>query len=99
MLHPANVATPATAAFVVVPVHAKVAPAGVVSVNVTELVLAMIVRPTESWTVTTGWTANGDPPEAVALGWVVNATFVATPVISIDVLTAVVNAPSVAVSE
>ena len=93
---PLNVTTPATAAFGLA-VHAKAAPAGVVVVNVTELVLATIVLPVASCTFTTGCTANAVPPVAAALGWVVNATLAATPVISTLALVAAVNGRSVAV--
>ena len=53
ILHPANVATPATAVFGLA-VQVNVAPAGVVSVNVTGLVLPVTVLPAASCTVTTG---------------------------------------------
>ena len=93
---PANVATPATAAFGFA-VHDSVAPAGVVRSSVTLLVSATIRCPFVSSTVTTGCAANALPPDAEALGCVVKASFAAGPVMSKLGLTAVVSEPSVAV--
>jgi hypothetical protein len=96
MLQPANVATPATAFFGFV-VQTS-APDGLVIVNVTALTSVVTVLPPASWIVTTGWVVNGAPPIA-PLGWVVKANFADTPTVMVnDVLTAVVNTPSVAVN-
>jgi hypothetical protein len=96
-LHPANVATPATAGFGFV-VHDNVAPPGVVIAIVTELVSLVTVLPPASCTATTGCVANGRPPVA-ELGWVVKATLAALPTETVsDELCADVNAPSAAVS-
>ena len=98
MLQPAKVATPATAVFEVVPVQAKVAPAGVVIANVTELVSVFNVFPPASWTATTGWEPNAVPPVELP-GCVVKASLAATPTVMFTgLLVARVNAPSVAVS-
>ena len=97
MLQAANAATPATAATVLL-VHVNVEPAGVVSVNTTLLVSPVTVLPAASCTVTVGWVANGNPPDAPT-GCVVNATFAATPAVIVsELLTAEVNEPSVAVN-
>ena len=61
-MQPANAATPAPAAFVVLGVQAKVAVPGLVSTSVTELVLPGTVFPKASCTLTVGWTANAVPP-------------------------------------
>ena len=54
MLQPTNVATPKTAAFVVLPVHANVAEPGTVNVKITELVSLVTVLPPRSCTVIPG---------------------------------------------
>src|SRR5689334_17182256 len=97
MLQPANVATPATAAFGLA-VHANVAPPGVVSASVTDDVSVVTVLPPASCTVTTGCVPNA-AVAAAPLGCVVNASFAAAPtVIVTDELTAVVSEPSDAVN-
>src|SRR4051794_33047967 len=97
MLHPAKVATPATAATGLA-VHARVAPAGGVIASETLLVSVVTVFPAASWTVTTGCVANATML-AEPMGWVVNASLAAGPgVIVTEVLTAGVNKPSVAVN-
>src|SRR6476660_5990769 len=59
MLQPANVATPATAAFGFA-VHVNTAPAGVVIASVTELVLPTTVLPAASCTLTAGCVPNAE---------------------------------------
>ena len=95
--HPANVATPATAAWGLVP-QVRVAPPGVVSARVTLLVLPVTVFPNTSWTVTTGCVPKAVPP-VLPPGWVVNASLAAAPgVIAKLLLRAVVKEVAVAVS-
>ena len=95
-LQPANVATPATAAFGFV-VQVSVAPPGVVSARVTELVSDVTVLPPASCTATTGWVARAEPPVPVP-GCVVNVSWAAAPAaITKLLLVADVNDPSVAV--
>src|SRR3954469_22516908 len=97
MLQPANVATPATAATGLLS-HVSVAPAGVVIANVTALMSVVTVLPAASWIVTTGCVPNATPP-VEPLGCVVKASCAAGPAVMVTVvLTAAVNAPSVAVS-
>ena len=57
ILQPAKVATPATALLGFV-VQMRVAPAGVVMVSMTDLVLVVFVFPPASWPVTPGWVAK-----------------------------------------
>ena len=97
MLQPAKVATPATAALGFV-VQAKVAPAGVVMVKVTDAVLAVTVLPPASWTATTGWVAKATPPVELD-GLVVKASLVAAPTVMVKLaLTALVSPLEAAVS-
>ena len=78
--------------------HANVAPAGFVIANVTELVSPVTVLPPRSCTFTTGGVPKATPP-VEPLGWVVNASFAAPPVVTNTLeLTAAVNAPSEAVN-
>src|ERR1700730_13208016 len=96
MLHPANAATPATAAFGFA-VHVNVAPAGVVMANNTLLVFPTIVLPPASCTATIGWVPNAAAPVAPT-GWVVKPTLTAVPTVIVRLLlTAAVITPSVAV--
>src|SRR5665647_69809 len=69
MAQPVNLAIPVTAGVGLV-AQVKVAPAGVVKVSVTELVLLLVVVvfPAASWMVTTGWVARAVSLVAVALG-------------------------------
>src|SRR3954453_7895299 len=97
MLQPAKGATPATAATGFVS-QAGVAPAGGGSASVTSRGSVVTVFPAASWTVTTGWVANGSKISA-SLGWAVNANCVAGPAMMVNaVLTAGVNVPSIAVT-
>ena len=97
MLQPAKVATPATAALGFV-VQAKVAPAGVVMVKVTDAVLAVTVLPPASWTASTGWLAKATPPVEPD-GLVVNASLASEPTAIVKaVLTALVSPLEAAVS-
>src|ERR1017187_7167199 len=97
MLQPAKVSTPATAAFGFV-VQARVAPAGVVMVRVTDAPLVVTVLPPASWTATTGWLAKATPPVELD-GLVVKANVLAAPAVMVTLpLVAEVSNPSVAVS-
>src|SRR3954451_13961878 len=96
MLQPAKGATPATAATVFV-LHASVAPAGVVIASVTPLVSVVTVFPAASWTVTTGWVANGSKISA-SLGWAVNANCVAGPGVIVRESLSRLSVPAVAVT-
>src|SRR5947208_1881534 len=79
-------------------VQTRFAPAGVVMASVTPLVSVVMVLPPASWMVATGWVGNARLP-VESLGWVVNASLAAGPVVMvIAALSAVVNAPSAAVS-
>ncbi len=78
MSQPAKVAIPATAASgPLFGVQPRDAPAGVVMVRVTPVVLPVTVFPPASWIDTEGCWAKSVPPVAVALGWVVNPSRVA----------------------
>src|SRR5882757_6154293 len=100
MLQPTKVATPATADFVLPPVHARIAAGlpGVVRLRTTELVLAapvVTVFPPASWMATPGWVdqaARLVPPLAC---WV-NAICAAIPTVIVVVVTSGVRAASVA---
>ena len=97
MLQPAKVATPATA-FLGFAVQARVAPAGVVMLRVTDAVLVVTVLPPASWTATTGWVAKAMPPVEPE-GLVVKASLVAVPAVMVKLaLTALVRPVAVAVS-
>ena len=76
----------------------NVAPPGVVSARVTELVFPVTVLPPRSWIATLGCVPNGTfVPES--LGCCVNPSFAAAPTeIVNELLTAEASAPSVAVS-
>src|SRR4051794_23887272 len=95
MLHPANVATPAIAPFVLPPVQDRAAPAGGVIVNATVLVLVVTVFPNVSSTVTTGCVTHAAlliPPP----GCVVKTTLAAAPAVIVnELLTASVMDPVV----
>ena len=60
-LHPANVATPATAALGLV-AHVRAAPPGLVSARATGVEAVVTVFPSASRRVTTGWVAKAVPP-------------------------------------
>ena len=95
-MQPAKLATPATAAMGFV-VQAKVAPAGVVMVRLTEAVLLVIVLPPASWIATTGWVTKTLPPVAPD-GLVAKASLVAVPTLIVKLaLTALVRPLAVAV--
>ena len=80
MLHPVNVATPATAALGFPPVQVSVPPPGlVVSASVTDDVSVSAVFPATSFTVTTGCVEQATPPVHVA-GVVVNTRLAPGPV-------------------
>jgi hypothetical protein len=98
ILQAANVATPETAAFVFVGVHASVAEPGTVSASSTEFVAPTTVFPAASCTLTAGWGANA--VAAVELpGWVVKANLAAAPTVIVrELLTAEANPGPVAVS-
>src|SRR5450759_2199935 len=97
MAQPVNLAIPVTAGVGLV-AQVKVAPAGVVKVSVTELVL-VVVFPAASWMVTTGWVARAVSLVAVALGAVVNASLSGAPAVMVMLLLTVeVSGPSVALS-
>ena len=97
MLQPANVATPATAAFGFA-VHTNVAAPAVVIANVTELVFPVTVLPPRSCTVTTGWVERHARPSNRP-GWVVNASFASRPTVIVKRCSRLaVNEPSVAVN-
>ena len=97
-MHPVKLAIPnvAAAGFVA---QVRVAPAGVVNVRVTGLVLVLVVLPAASWMVTTGWLARAVPLIAMGLGAVVKASLTAVAA-AMDtlLLVAEVRDPSVAVS-
>src|SRR5665647_1696106 len=99
MAQPVNLAIPVTAG-VGLAAQVKVAPAGVVKVSVTELVLVVVVVfPAASWMVTTGWVARAVSLVAVALGAVVNASLSGAPAVTLMLLLTVeVSDPSVALS-
>ena len=98
ILHVAKVSTPATAAFGFV-VQARVAPAGVVMVKVTDAVLAVTVLPPASWTVTTGWAVKLVLTAVELDGLVVKASLVAGPTMIVKVaLIALVSPLEAAVS-
>ena len=95
-MQPAKLATPATAAMGFV-VQAKVAPAGVVMVRLTEAVLLVTVLPPASWTATTGWVTKTLPPVAPD-GLVAKASLVAVPTVIVKLaLTSAVRPVAVAV--
>jgi hypothetical protein len=94
-LHPAKVATPATA-FVGFAVQVSTAPAGVVMFKVTEVLLEATVLPPASWTATTGCVVKAVPPVELE-GLVTNASLVAGPKMVKLVLTAAVSPLAVAV--
>ena len=97
MLHDEYVATPSSASTGLV-VHVSVAPPGVVSASVTELVSVVTVLPPASSTATTGWVSNAEPPDAPA-GCVVYASFDAGPTLIVNaLLTAEVRPGAVAVT-
>src|SRR6478672_11448720 len=96
MAQPVKVATPATAGSGLAFVHVNAAPAGVVMVNVTELVSPTTRFPPRSCTLTTGCVVKATPP-VDALGEVVKASFAAAPaVMATLLLVANVNALSTA---
>src|SRR5450759_1314972 len=105
MAQPVNLAIPVTAGVGLV-AQVKVAPAGVVKVSVTELVLVVVGFPAASWMVTTGWVARAVSLVAVALAAVVNASLSGAPavmsgapaVMVMLLLTVEVSDPSVALS-
>ena len=83
MFNVLNVATPPTAATVVVPL--KVPVAGFVPIAKTTFAVEPVtVLPFASWIVTT--TLLIVAPLTVLLGWVVNATFAAAPAVMLKVL-------------
>src|SRR4051794_19075816 len=97
MLQPVNAATPPTAGRGVALVHTRVAPAGVVMVNVTELVLVVTVLPAASCTLTTGCAPNA-ALLAAPVGWVVKPSLAAGPAVTVKLaLAAPVRTPSAAV--
>jgi hypothetical protein len=94
---PAKVTTPETALLGFV-VQARVAPAGVVMLRVTEALPVVTVLPPASWTVTTGCVAKAVPPVEPD-GLVVKASLVAGPIVMVKlVLTALVSPLEVAVN-
>ncbi len=96
-LQPANVATPATAAFGLA-VQVRIAPLAVVSARVTELVSPVTVFPNASCTVTTGWVAIADWL-VEPLGCVVKPTLAAAAAVIVKLLlVAEVSPPALAVS-
>jgi hypothetical protein len=96
ILQPTKVATPLVAPLVVPPVQASVAPVpGWLLIDrVTEAVEDVTGLPELSSTVTTGWLPV---PQTVPLppppGWVVNATWLAGPVLMVMVLELTVVKP------
>ena len=74
--HPVKLAMPDVAA-VGFAAQVRLAPAGVVSVRVTVLVLAVVVLPAASWMVTTGCVLRAVPLVEVGLGAVVKASLAA----------------------
>src|SRR5436853_308532 len=82
MLRSEKVATPLTAATVVVP--ARVPLAGLVPIASVMLVVAVVtVLPWASWTATC--TADGSAaPAAVLLGWTVKASYAAAPTLMLN---------------
>ena len=76
IVHPVKLAMPDVAA-VGFAAQVRLAPAGVVNVKVTELVLVVVLLPAASWMVTTGWVARAVPLVAVGLGAVVKASLAA----------------------
>jgi len=97
MVQPAKLATPETAVMGFV-VQARVAPAGVVMVRLTGVVLKVMVLPPASWTATSGWVPNATLPVELD-GWVMKASLLAGPVVMVTlVLRAAVRLPEVAVS-
>ena len=98
IVHPVKLAMP-DVAVVGFAVQVRLAPAGVVNVKVTELVLVVAVLPAASWMVTTGWVARAVSLVAVALGAVVNASLSGAPAVMVMLLLTVeVSDPSVALS-
>src|SRR5580765_5607049 len=97
-MQPAKVTIPERAAFGLF-VQARVAPPGVVSARVTELVSVVTVLPTASWIVTAGCWAKATWLALLGLGGVVKLSLTAGPaVMANDVLVADDREPSVAVS-
>src|SRR5450759_3575127 len=84
MRQPANVSTPAPAAFGLA-VQARSAPPGVVIVRVIEVVAEVTVLPPASWTVTVGWLVQAvllvPPP-----GCVVKASLLGAPTVMLNEL-------------
>src|SRR5665647_568479 len=99
MAQPVNLAIPVTAGVGLV-AQVKVAPAGVVKVSVTELVLVVVVVfPAASWMVTTGWVARAVSLVAVALAAMVKTSLSGAPAVMVMLLLTVeVSDPSVALS-
>src|ERR1035437_2765113 len=83
MRQPANVSTPATAAFGLV-VQVRLAPPGVVIARVIEVVAVVTVLPTASWTVTVGWMVQAVPPVPPP-GCVVKASLLGVPTVMLTV--------------
>src|SRR5437773_1793505 len=83
MDNPLNVATPAVALIVAVPLN--VPPPGLVPIaSAIDAVLVVTVLPPASCTTTTGCVANVLPPVAL-LGLAVKTTFVADPTVMLNV--------------
>jgi len=95
MERPEKVATPFTAATVVVPESAP--EAGLVAMaRVIEALEAVTVLPWASWTVMTGWVVRA-APAAAPEGWVEKTSFAGTPVEMLNALeVAVVSVPELA---
>src|ERR1035437_5932142 len=96
MRQPANVSTPATAAFVLA-VQVRVAPPGVVIARVIEVIAVVIVVPPGSWTAAVGWLVQAvllvPPP-----GCAVKASLFAGPTVMLnELLVAPVRPVAVAV--
>src|SRR5664280_378326 len=83
MRQPANVSTPATAAFGLA-VQVRIAPPGVVIARVIEVVAVVTVLPPASWTVTVGWLVQAVPPVPPP-GCAVKASLFAAPTVMLNV--------------